>query len=421
MTDQGPTADGQPDRPSSDRDQRVVGAVSELGRRGGSEPPPGAWDRVVAAASAGGPRSRSRSRVLGAAAAIAVLVGGAVAVVAWVGDDPVDVATSPPSTASPSTSTAPNTTPTPDPPTGRILPSDLPPCAGQPSYRTLADRLPEFVPDGLLLDWAHTVVNVVDPTVPGIPQMTFGLAALDDGRLTNWVTLQRFDTEGFQVSPDQQPGFASDGESLDSVRGRPGRVVRSVNRGDPVGVAAARWVENDAGWSASSVEMSVDELAAALAALELTGGEPVDPTGRFEVVGRSEPARITESRDTTIEFRSIGQPSTSDLPGAPLKIEIQSSSPGAQGRTTGQWRLDPSVPAEAFTLDGRLALRSGPLLFTSLSDGSQLTVTALGEVDDDQLERLIAGLAPVDADAPRLAEVPVVPGYWEGTDGLCRE
>lgn len=418
MTDQGPTADGHTDRPSSDRDQRVVGAVSELGRRGGSEPPPDAWDRVVAAASAGGPRSSSRSRVLGAAAAIAALVGGAVAVLFWVGDDPVDVATSPPSTASTSTIA---TTPTPDRAAGRIFPSDLPPCAGAPSYRTVADLLPEFVPDGLLLDWAHTVVNVVDPTVPGTPQVTFGLAAIDDGRLTNWVTLHRFEAEGFQVSPDQQPGFASDGESLDSVRGRPGRVVRSVNRGDPVGVASARWVENDAGWSASSVEMSVDELATALAALELPRGEPVDPTGRFQVVGRSEPARITESRDTTIEFGSIApQRPTDDLGGAPVKVEIWSSPPGADGMTAGP-QVIPPEGWEASTLDGRLALRLGTQLLTSLDDGSRVALTALVEVDGDQLERLVSGLAPVDADAPRLADVPVVPGYWEGTDGLCRE
>lgn len=418
----------------TDRERDVVDALRTLAGRGGTEPPAGAWQEVVAAA--GAERRARRTRQL-AAAAIVVLVAGAGTVALWWGGDAMDLATTPSSSTTTTATTTTDTTTTdttteatPDPLVGRTLPSELMACAGDDSYRTLTDWLPGVVPTGLSLDWAHTTVNRIDPAAAGPQGSTFTLAEITADRLGDVVRLRRSDPAGFELDPSAQAGFSSDDEGIDSVRGLPGRIVRTVNRGDPIGVLSARWIEAGAAWSAWSIEMTPEALAAALAPLDLDAELPSDPTGRFQLVGRSGPQPEAESRETTIEFTSA----RTGLPAAPLKIVVRSVPPGAEGLlelppafgTTGEVPPgfeDVPVPDGWRTLDvdGRQLWRNGPAVRSSLADGSQLEISALIELTDEQLVQLIQGLERVSSDDPRLVDLPVVPAYWEGTDGLCRE
>lgn len=405
----------------TEREREVVSALRDLGRRGAIEPPPGAWESVVAGAAAGRGASASRSRGAVAAAALVAVLAGTAAVAFWARDGSIDVATAPsidPTTTDPTTTNP--TTPmhaAPEQTVARILPADLSSCDDLASYGTVSDWLPEFVPADLELDWASTVVNVTDPGSATEPTATFALAAIDDGRLTEWMTLRRFDPAGFELEPSLQAGFQTDADVIDSVRGLPGRVVRTVNRGDPAGAVSARWIEQGDAWSAGGPGVTLEGLAGALEGLDLSGDVPIDPTGRFDVVGRQGSAPMTASRDTTIELRPVSGLSAS---GAELRIEIVLEPEGTEGLVRGPQWMGPDGWS-VLRVDGRLAVRNGASLMTSLPDGAQLSINFADRVSDDDLEQMVEGLRRTEAGDARLADLPVAPSYWEGTDGLCRE
>ena len=320
-------------------------------------------------------------------------------------------------------------------------PASLPPCDPAQSYRTMADWLPDSLPEGLAVEHASTEV-VGSAGFQESVQAELALVEVDaEGTLVADLHLSRHALDGFEVEPQHMAGFATqeDAGRLDRVRGHAGRVARNVNRGDSWGASVARWIEDGAGWSASSRLLDVPSLAAALEPLELTPGEEGDPSGRFTEVGRTPAAAYHPGlRTTRIGFSS---PETGQM-ASPVELTVSSVPEG----TTGILDLEPFMamppPDQLRTtlaeVDGRTQLSNAVYTSTTLADGSQVTVRAITaplpgfgselepQLTTDEVALLIEGLTRVDADDPRLPTVPLHQ-VWDQQpeanrlDGYCRE
>jgi hypothetical protein len=230
------------------------------------------------------------------------------------------------------------------------------------------------------------------------------------------------------------PGFAADDAAgrLDSVRGLPGRVVREINRGDTWGWSEARWIEDGAGWTASSRALDVAALVAALEPLRLSVDDVADPQGRFQVVGRGPVVASRDLRDTEIGIGPTGSPSRST---PPVKVSVTPVAEGSEGLVSlqGIAEVPPTfrVDTHVSEVGGRLLLSNGATTLTSLEDGTNVRVQVVGgpsgvELARDDVIDLIGGLRRSGGDAHPFAG-PLVPAWWtvpepgSVPDGFCRE
>lgn len=319
-------------------------------------------------------------------------------------------------------------------------PASLPPCDPAQSYRTMSDWLPDSLPGEVTVEHASTEVVGTAGFDRERVQTELVLIEVDaDGTLVADLHLARHALDGFEVEPQHMAGFATqeDAGRLDEVRGHAGRVTREVNRGDSRGSSVARWVEDGAGWSASSRVLDVPSLAAALEPLQLEEGEEPDPTDRFAVVGRTTAAYHPGLRTTKIGFSSPG----AGQPASPIEVTVRSTSEGTFGLVDLYGFVGVPMPDEMETevaeVDGRPWLSNALFTTTTLDDGSQVTVRAITaplpgyeelepQLSADEVQGLIDGLERVDASDPRLPTVPLHQ-VWDQQpeadrlEGYCRE
>lgn len=155
--------------------------------------------------------------------------------------------------------------------------------------------------------------------------------------------------------------------AIDSVRGKPG-VIGIVN-GRTYTATTAEWFENGLSWSASSMTMTPEEMAAALDPLTLDRTNVSDPSGNLHVIGEflggQEDTQLT--RDTTIKIRD-----RSSVPVKTYGVGITGPRPGSTG-------LDDEFVSSARLgeLNGRQTIELDPdSLVTTLDDGSRISVSA---------------------------------------------
>ena len=300
-------------------------------------------------------------------------------------------------------------------------------CVDGASYTTTATWLPSRSPDGLELEYSTTVVVGSQPVdVAQNPSPSFLLAELStDGEVG---AMLRISLDAGSRETPSQAGFSEVTEeaTLDRVRGRPGSVVRIVNRGDSQGVARARWVEGGVQWSASGGQLpgglGVDELAAALEPLELAPDRVRDPSGRFTVISGTPPSSMPRFAD--LGFRASDatkwqqsvvtvrvDPPVAGADGLPdlatgdgATFAVIDGRPVSYDRTTAiTFTEDNSVATATITADAVIAAASGAPGATDLS-GRDLVA-------------MLHGLRPVEPDAAELVGVPMIPD-WYGANGV---
>lgn len=244
-------------------------------------------------------------------------------------------------------------------------------------YLTLPDWVPGDLPARFELTDAQTYGPATNPSGDEadqvVPQTEWLLAELDGDRVVSIIRVVR----GVVADPNGY-GFEQAPESpvLDSVRGRPGRIFTSTSRSDPIGARVAEWTEGGDHWRADSL-LGAEELAAALEPLSIHGDDLTDTTGRFQVLGRSEPVPTDQGigdRLTTLTITERNGPGELDLN---LEVQIEKPPSGLEGL------LHPTVEPGWFMteIDGRPAIRSAPerndartFVVTTLADGSLLSI-----------------------------------------------
>ena len=326
----------------------------------------------------------------------------------------------------------------------RYDPAALSPCGVAQSYWTLPNWLPRTVPDGLALQYAATQVSTSAGNAPGRVETEVTLVEADgDGRVVAELSLHRHALDGFEIEPTEMAEFDTHEEAgrLDSVRGHPGRVVRSgLNRGDPWGRSNAWWIEDGAGWSASSRLLDVQSLAAALEPLRLEPEEQADPSGRFQVIGRTTGDYRERIRATELGF---GLAASSRRDDTEVVVTVNAVPEGTEGVVSIddliRWSAPDGPQTHLSEVQGRVQVSNGHLTVTGLEDGTQVAVRGrlvpVSAMDGEELEpqlsegdlqALVDGLERVTPSDDRLPTVPLSRGWDQQPEAdrtamYCRE